>query len=61
MSLDIPHMIVTVAICFAVLWGLEQTPLFANMPKRKATVLKLVTLFVAILILNIVWPYGSNG
>jgi len=54
-------MIVTLAICFAVLWGLDQTPLFANMPKRKATVLKLVTLFVAILILNLVWPYGSNG
>ncbi len=61
MSLDITHIIVTVAISFAVLWGLDQTTLFANMQKRKATVLKFVTLFVAILILNLIWPYGSNG
>ena len=58
--LDIPHAIATAAIIFAVLWGLDHTSALGNMSKGKKTLVKFLVLFVAIFILNLVWPYGSG-
>lgn len=60
MSLDIPHAIVTAVIIFAVLWGLDHTTALGDMSKGKKTFVKFLVLFVAIFVLNLVWPYGSG-
>jgi hypothetical protein len=61
MTLDIPHMIATALIIFIVVWGLDQTTLLEQMSKRRRTLIKLGVLFVVILILNLVWPYGGGA
>ena len=61
MTFDIPHMIATVLIIFIVVWGFDQTSMFKNMDKKKKTLIQIGTLFVAILILNLFWPYGAGG
>ena len=60
MSLDIPHALVTAAIIFGVLWVVNHTAAFENMAKGKKTLAMFLVLFVAIFILNLVWPYGSG-
>ncbi len=35
MTFDIPHMIVTAVIMFAVLWGLDRTSLLGSMSKGR--------------------------
>lgn len=61
MTFDIPHMIVTVIIIFAVVWGLNQTKLFENMSRGRKMLVSFVILFVALMILNLLWPYGSGA
>lgn len=59
MTIDIPHMIVTAIIIFVVVWGLDQTTALDNMSKSKKTLTKFGVLFVAIFVLNLLWPYGT--
>ena len=59
MNFDIPHMIVTAIIIFVVVWGLDQTTALDNMSKGKKTLTKVGVLFVAIFVLNLLWPYGT--
>ena len=59
MTFDFPHMIATAVIIFVVVWGLDQTTALDNMSKGRRTLVKFGVLFVAIFILNLVWPYGS--
>lgn len=61
MTFDIPHMIATAIIIFIVVWGFDQTSMFENMEKKKKTLIKVGTLFVAIFIMNLIWPYGSGS
>lgn len=56
MTFDIPHMIATAVIIFIVVYGVNHQ--FESMPKGKRTGLTFVILFIALMILNIVWPYG---
>ena len=58
MTFDIPHMIATAIIIFVVVWGLNQTSLLENKSKGRKTLVTFVVLFVALMILNLVWPYG---
>jgi hypothetical protein len=60
MTFDIPHMIATGVIVFAAIWLVDHTNAFENMTKGRRTLFKFVGIFVAIIILNIVWPYGSG-
>jgi hypothetical protein len=60
MTFDIPHMIATAIIVFVVVWGLDQTTVLDNMSKRRRTLIKFGVLFLAIFVLNLVWPYGSG-
>lgn len=60
MSIDIPHAILTAIIIFVVLWGLDQTSVLDSMSKGRKTLVKFIVLFVALFILNLVWPYGSG-
>ena len=61
MSLDIPHILATAVIIFLVLWGLDNTSVLGNMSKGKRTFTKFLVLFIALFILNLVWPYGSGA
>lgn len=61
MTFDIPHMIVTAVIIFAVVWGLNQTTLFETASKSKKALITFAVLFVALMILNVLWPYGSGN
>ena len=60
MTLDIPHMLVTAAIIFAAIWLINHLGAFENMPKAKRSLVLFGVLFVALLILNLVWPYGGG-
>lgn len=59
MTFDIPHMIATAVIIFVVVWGLGQMTYFENMSKGRRALISFVVLFVALMILNVVWPYGA--
>jgi hypothetical protein len=54
-------MIATAVIVFIVIWGLDQTSLLDKMSKRKQTLTKFGVLFVALFVLNLVWPIGSGS
>ena len=61
MTFDIPHMIATAIIIFVVVWGLNQTALLENKSKGRKTLITFVVLFIAHMILNLVWPYGTGA
>ena len=61
MTFDIPHMIATAIIIFVVVWGLNQTALLENKSKGRKTLITFVVLFIALMILNLVWPYGTGA
>jgi hypothetical protein len=61
LEFDIPHMIATAVIIFAVIWGLNQTAFFENAPKGRRALITFACLFVLLTILNLVWPYGSGS
>lgn len=60
MTFDIPHMIVTAIIIFAVIYPINHMAQFENMPKGRKFLITFVVLFVLLMILNLVWPYGSS-
>ncbi len=59
MTFDIPHMIVTAIIIFAVVYPLNHMKQFENMSKGRRALITFVVLFVGLMILNLVWPYGA--
>ena len=61
MTFDIPHMIITAIIIFLVVYPLNHMKQFENMSKGRKALVTFVVLFVGLLILNLVWPYGSEG
>lgn len=60
MNFDIPHMIATAVIIFVVVYGIGHMPQAENITKGRKALLIFVVLFVALMILNIVWPYGTG-
>jgi hypothetical protein len=60
MTFDIPHMIATALIVFLPIWLVDHASVFEDMTKARKTLIKLVAIFVAVFILNIVWPYGAG-
>lgn len=61
MIFDIPHMLATGLIVFAVIWLVDHTRAFENATKARKTLFNVIGVFVAIVILNIVRPYGSTA
>ena len=61
MALNIPHIIATGLIVFAVIALIDHASAFESMTKGRKSVLKFTGIFVAVFLLNLVWPYGSGG
>lgn len=59
MTFDIPHMIATAVIILAVVYGTNHMSVFEGMSKGKRALATFAILFVALLILNLIWPYGT--
>ena len=59
MTFDIPHMIATALIIAAIVYAMNHMPQVDGMTRGRKTLLTFVALFVALLILNTVWPYGG--
>ena len=60
MTLDIPHMIATAAILFVVVYGTNHMAMFEDMSKGTKALITFGILFVALFILNLIWPYGAG-
>jgi hypothetical protein len=60
MTFDIPHMIATAIIVWVVIWLLPRLGLFAEMTAGRQRLIQFAAVFVLILILNLVWPYGTG-
>lgn len=61
MTFDIPHMIATALIIFAVVYPLNHMAQFEGMSKGRKVLITFAVLFVLLFILNAVWPYGSTA
>ncbi len=61
MTFDIPHMIATGLLVFAVIWFIDHSSAFGGAAKGRKTLFKFIGIFVVIFILNLVWPYGATA
>jgi uncharacterized membrane protein YkvI len=60
MTFDIPYMIVSGILILGILYATNHLPQFENMTKSRKALVTFVILFVALVILNLVWrPYGA--
>jgi len=59
MTFDIPHMIVTAVIIGVVVFAINHMAQFETMTKGRKSLITFVVLFIALFILNLVWPYGA--
>jgi len=60
MTIDLPHMLVTGALVLGVLTALKYSGLLHGASKLKKTLITFVCLFVVLLVLNLIWPYGTG-
>lgn len=60
-TFDIPHMIATALIVLAVSWIVQHTAAIQGMSRGGRILVTFVLIFIPILILNLVWPYGSDA
>lgn len=61
MTFDIPHMIATAVIILAVTYPINHGLILKDATKGRKTLVTFVGIFVLVLILNLIWPYGSGG
>lgn len=59
MTLDLPHIIVTVLLVIGWLRVVEKVPFLAEMGTIRKAVMRAGGIFIAVLLLNLVWPYGA--
>jgi len=59
MTFDIPHMIVTAIIIGIVVYAINHMAQFENMTKGRKSLITFAILFIALFILNLLWPYGA--
>ena len=58
MNIDIPHIIVSVLIIYVVVLLVERTDTYRNASHGKRFLILVLPLFIAVFVLNVVWPYG---
>ncbi|WP_425053568.1 hypothetical protein [Psychromarinibacter sp. S121] len=60
MTIDIPHMIATAIVIFVVVFGISHLPAAETMSKGRKALLTFVVLFVVLMVMNMVWPSGTE-
>ncbi len=61
MTFDIPHMIATAVIVVLVSLAFRRFAPLQEMSRGRRLLLMFVTLVAALLLLNLVWPYGTGA
>lgn len=61
MTFDIPHMIATGVVILAVLYAVDRSGVTQGMSRARGALVKFGAVFAAILLLNLVWPYGHTA
>jgi hypothetical protein len=59
MNFDWPHMLVTGLLIFAVITVLDRVAFYTSASKGKRMMILGVCLFVVLMVLNLLWPYGN--
>lgn len=59
MNIDLLHMIVTVLLILALSLAVQRTAVYQNGSRVKRFVVLGVALFIVLLVLNLIWPYGE--
>ena len=59
MNLDWPHMLVTGLLIFVVITVLDRAAFYTSASKGKRMMILAVSLFVVLMVLNLLWPYGN--
>ena len=60
MNIDFPHMIATVVLIFVAVLLIHRTSLYKNGSRLKRFAIVGITLFIVLLVLNLIWPYGES-
>lgn len=61
MTFDFPHMIATAVVIFIAIWAVNNLSAFDGMTKGRRALIQAAIIFVVILALNLVWPYGATA
>ena len=61
MTFDFQHMIATGVVILAVLYAVDRSGVTEGMTRGRSALVRFGAIFVAILILNVVWPYGGTA
>ena len=59
MNVDWPHVLVTGLVIFVMITLLDRTAFYASASKGKRFAILAVCLFVVLMVLNLLWPYGN--
>ena len=60
MNIDLPHMIVSALLIFAVVLVAHRTAIYRNASRGKRLAIVAVALFLVMFLFNLVWPYGES-
>ena len=61
MSIDWPHMIVSMLLIFATLLFVQRAPAYKSGSRGKRAVIVAVALFLVMFVFNLIWPYGERA
>lgn len=59
MEFDLPHMLVTALLILGTFLVLQRVDAYKNGSRGKRAAISFAALFVVLLLLNLIWPYGA--
>ena len=60
MNIDLPHMIVSALLIFAVVLVAHRTAVYRNASRGKRAAIVAVALFMVLFVSNLIWHYGES-
>ena len=61
MSIDWPHMLISMVLIFATVLLVQRTPAYKQGSRGKRAVIVAVALFLVMFVFNLIWPYGEGA
>ena len=61
MSIDWPHMIISMVLIFATVLLVQRTSAYKQGSRGKRAVIVAVALFLVMFVFNLIWPYGEGA